>query len=238
MLAQTPGGKSYDAVLVLGSALDQMIKDGFNVKEASLGFNFDRTVASNPWEPGKKFMEYIKNVSVDMQQTDRTYSGTAGAVTKAIWESGILDLHLCLLLYPNFFLVLCLCITVLVFRFYPPHHHFFNGPTPINMVVLLIIFFIVIVKRGYGMETEQYSDLALFPFQNCCNKEASKNKTNVIHHTSLLQVSIDGLMSPLSFDQHGSPRYAEYDIVNLGRTGFIKVRWKTLLSSGQFFNLS
>ena len=42
-----------------------------------------------------------------------------------------------------------------------------------------------------------------------------------------LQVSIDGLMSPLSFNEHGSPGYAEYDIVNLGRTGFIKVKWKT-----------
>ncbi len=30
-------------------------------------------------------------------------------------------------------------------------------------------------------------------------------------------------MSSLSFDEHGSPGYAEYDIVNLGRTGFIQV---------------
>lgn len=51
----------------------------------------------------------------------------------------------------------------------------------------------------------------------------------------MLQVSIDGLMSPLSFDQHGSPGYAEYDIVNLGRTGFIEVRWKTLLYLGQLY---
>ena len=31
-------------------------------------------------------------------------------------------------------------------------------------------------------------------------------------------------MSALSFDESGSPDYAEYDIVNLGRTGFIQVR--------------
>jgi len=34
---------------------------------------------------------------------------------------------------------------------------------------------------------------------------------------------MDGVMSPLSFNEHGSPGYAEYDIVNLGRTGFIQV---------------
>lgn len=75
------------------------------------------------------------------------------------------------------------------------------------------------------------------PFQNLlCNKEASKNKKTTSYIcTSLLQVSIDGLMSPLSFDQHGSPGYAEYDIVNLGRIGFIEVRWKTLLYLGQLY---
>ena len=30
-------------------------------------------------------------------------------------------------------------------------------------------------------------------------------------------------MSPLLFDRYGSPVYVEYDIVNFGRTGFIKV---------------
>ena len=30
-------------------------------------------------------------------------------------------------------------------------------------------------------------------------------------------------MSTLSFDKNGSPFYAEYDIVNVGRTGFIQV---------------
>jgi len=39
---------------------------------------------------------------------------------------------------------------------------------------------------------------------------------------------MDGVMSPLSFNEHGSPGYAEYDIVNLGRTGFIQVgRWNS-----------
>lgn len=64
MLKQTPGGKSYDAVFVLGAALDQMIKDGFNVKEASLGFDFGSKLTSSPWAPGKRLMEYIKNVSI------------------------------------------------------------------------------------------------------------------------------------------------------------------------------
>lgn len=36
-------------------------------------------------------------------------------------------------------------------------------------------------------------------------------------------------MSALSFDESGSPGYAEYDIVNLGRTGFIQVS-QTLFS--------
>lgn len=82
MLVQTPGGKSYDAVLVLGTALDQMIKDGFNVKEASLDFNFDRTVASNPWAPGKKFMEYIKNVSIGHHTTTRENKLRDGSLEK------------------------------------------------------------------------------------------------------------------------------------------------------------
>ena len=43
---------------------------------------------------------------------------------------------------------------------------------------------------------------------------------------SLFQVSTDCVMSPLSFDQYGSPVHAEYDIVNFGRTGFIKVSLK------------
>lgn len=91
MLVQTPGGKSYDAVLVLGTALDQMIKDGFNIKEASLGFNFDRTVASNPWAPGKKFMEHIKNVSIGHHATTRENKLRDGSLEKqfgggAYWD--------------------------------------------------------------------------------------------------------------------------------------------------------
>lgn len=39
---------------------------------------------------------------------------------------------------------------------------------------------------------------------------------------------MDGIMSPLSFDENGSPVYAEYDIVNLARTGFIQVTKKTI----------
>ena len=35
-------------------------------------------------------------------------------------------------------------------------------------------------------------------------------------------------MTSLSFDKHGSPGYAEYDIVNLGRTGFIQVSQRIL----------
>ena len=62
-MQQTPGGKSYDAALVLAAALDRMIKDGLNVKETSLGFEFSSKVTSTPWSPGKRLMEYIKNVS-------------------------------------------------------------------------------------------------------------------------------------------------------------------------------
>ncbi|KAJ7372454.1 hypothetical protein OS493_018961 [Desmophyllum pertusum] len=98
----TPGGKSYDAALVVAAALDRMIKDGLNVKEMSLEFDFEGGVTAKPWPPGQKLKANIKNVS------------------------------------------------------------------------------------------------------------------------------IDGLMSSLSFDEHGSPRNAEYDIVNLGRTGFIQVgHWST-----------
>ena len=64
-MQQTPGGKSYDAALVLAAALDRMINDGFNVKETSLGFEFGSKVTSIPWSPGKRLMEYIKNVSVE-----------------------------------------------------------------------------------------------------------------------------------------------------------------------------
>lgn len=65
LLQQTPGGKSYDAVLVLAVALDRMTKDGFNVKETSLGFEFGSKVTSTLWSPGKRLMEYIKNVSME-----------------------------------------------------------------------------------------------------------------------------------------------------------------------------
>ena len=40
-----------------------------------------------------------------------------------------------------------------------------------------------------------------------------------------MKVSTDGLMTSLSFKENGSPTYAEYDIVNLGRTGFIQVAY-------------
>lgn len=39
---------------------------------------------------------------------------------------------------------------------------------------------------------------------------------------------MDGIMSPLSFDENGSPVHAEYDIVNFARTGFIQVNKKTI----------
>lgn len=32
-------------------------------------------------------------------------------------------------------------------------------------------------------------------------------------------------MNDLQFKEDGSPRFQEYDIVNLGRTGFVKVRY-------------
>ena len=65
VLKQTPGGKSYDAALVPAAALDWMIKDGFNVKETFLGFEFGSKVTSTPWSSGKRLMEYIKNVSIE-----------------------------------------------------------------------------------------------------------------------------------------------------------------------------
>ena len=40
-----------------------------------------------------------------------------------------------------------------------------------------------------------------------------------------MKVSTDGLMTSLSFEENGSPTYAEFDIVNLGRTGFIQVAY-------------
>lgn len=62
IFSQTPGGKSYDAAYVVAVALDRMIKHGSNVKETSLGFNFDSEDTSNVWKPGRTLMEYIKNV--------------------------------------------------------------------------------------------------------------------------------------------------------------------------------
>lgn len=59
---QTPGGKSYDATYIVAVALDRMIKHGANVKETSLGFNFDSEDITNVWKPGITLMEYIKNV--------------------------------------------------------------------------------------------------------------------------------------------------------------------------------
>lgn len=60
---QIPGGKSYDAALVVGAALSKMIKDGFDVKEASLEFDFEGGISTRPWPPGQRLMDYIKNVS-------------------------------------------------------------------------------------------------------------------------------------------------------------------------------
>lgn len=62
IFSQTPGGKSYDAAYVVAVALDRMIKQGANVKETSLGFNFDSVDTSSVWKPGRTLMEYIKNV--------------------------------------------------------------------------------------------------------------------------------------------------------------------------------
>lgn len=62
-IQKTPGGKSYDAALVAAAALDQMIKDGLDVKETSLEFDFGGQITTKPWPPGQKLMEYIKNVS-------------------------------------------------------------------------------------------------------------------------------------------------------------------------------
>jgi len=62
-IQKTPGGKSYDAALVVATALDQMIKDGLDVKETSLQFDFGGQITTKAWPPGQKLMEYIKNVS-------------------------------------------------------------------------------------------------------------------------------------------------------------------------------
>lgn len=47
----------------MAAALDQMVKDGLDVTETSLEFDFGGTIATKPWPPGQKLMEYIKNVS-------------------------------------------------------------------------------------------------------------------------------------------------------------------------------
>lgn len=47
----------------MAAALDQMIKDGLDVNEASLEFDFGGKVTIKPWPPGQKLMDYIKNVS-------------------------------------------------------------------------------------------------------------------------------------------------------------------------------
>lgn len=48
---------------MIGAALNKMIKDGFEVKEVSLEFDFEGEVSTRPWPPGQKLMDYIKNVS-------------------------------------------------------------------------------------------------------------------------------------------------------------------------------
>lgn len=47
----------------MAAALDQMIKDGVDVKEASLEFDFGGKETTKPWPPGQKLMDYIKKVS-------------------------------------------------------------------------------------------------------------------------------------------------------------------------------
>lgn len=73
-IQQTPGGKSYDAALVVAAALDQMIKDGLDVKETSLEFDFGGQITTKPWPPGQKLMEYIKNVSQNLVNVRYSYA--------------------------------------------------------------------------------------------------------------------------------------------------------------------
>ena len=47
----------------MAAALDKMIKDGLDVTETSLEFDFGGLITAKPWSPGQKLMEYIKNVS-------------------------------------------------------------------------------------------------------------------------------------------------------------------------------
>ena len=35
-------------------------------------------------------------------------------------------------------------------------------------------------------------------------------------------------MNDLEFEQDGSPKFKDYDVVNLGRTGFVEVSWHFL----------
>ena len=46
----------------MAAALDKMIKDGLDVTETSLEFDFGGQISTKPWPPGQKLMEYIKNV--------------------------------------------------------------------------------------------------------------------------------------------------------------------------------
>lgn len=47
----------------MAAALDKMIKDGLNVTETSLKFDFGGQITTKPWPSGQKLMEHIKNVS-------------------------------------------------------------------------------------------------------------------------------------------------------------------------------
>ena len=47
----------------MATALDKMIKDGLDVTETSLEFDFGGQITTKPWPPGQKLMEYIKSVS-------------------------------------------------------------------------------------------------------------------------------------------------------------------------------
>lgn len=40
-----------------------MMRNGLDVKEASLEFDFGGGVSTKPWPPGQKLMDYIKNVN-------------------------------------------------------------------------------------------------------------------------------------------------------------------------------
>lgn len=70
----------------------------------------------------------------------------------------------------------------------------------------------------------------------CSKKIFNKLNLSFLSFLFFIQVSMDGIMSPLSFDENGSPVHAEYDIVNFARTGFIQVTKKTIFFFILFIN--